>query len=172
MHPLKRDPAKPHCLLTHCWFNPENTNVSETPYNWRPKSECMRPARHKESLEHDGTRTSWPAKPCPNPDNAGPIVRRLMGLPVTTGCDTAWDRTQVCSDTSSTAMQCLRLLRNSGTLNNIAAFWHVLLFQYNKINLRSWLFYNGGQLKRLFPNLWAWLSGIPYDANIDLKYQT
>ncbi|KAK6318410.1 hypothetical protein J4Q44_G00117010 [Coregonus suidteri] len=31
-----------------------------------------------------------------------------MALPVTAGCDTAWDRTLVCSDASSIAMQCLR----------------------------------------------------------------
>ena len=37
-----------------------------------------------------------------------------MGLPVTVGCDTAWDRTRVCSDAYSTAMQCLRPLRHSG----------------------------------------------------------
>jgi hypothetical protein len=33
----------------------------------------------------------------PNPDDSGPIVLRPMGLPVTYGCDTAWDRTRVCS---------------------------------------------------------------------------
>ena len=38
------------------------------------------------------------AKPPPNPDDAGPIVRCLMGLLVTAGCDTAWDRTRVCGD--------------------------------------------------------------------------
>jgi hypothetical protein len=31
----------------------------------------------------------------PNPDDAGPIVRRPMGLPITTGCHTAWIRTRV-----------------------------------------------------------------------------
>jgi hypothetical protein len=25
-----------------------------------------------------------------NPGDAGPIVRRPMGLPITAGCDTAW----------------------------------------------------------------------------------
>ncbi|KAM9419583.1 alpha-2,8-sialyltransferase 8E-like isoform 2-T4 [Salvelinus alpinus] len=81
-------PAKPHCFLTHCLLNSEarRTNLlEETPYSWQPKS-----------LECDGTRTSRPAKPSPNPDDAGPIVRHLMGLPVTASCDTAWDRTQVC----------------------------------------------------------------------------
>uniref|UniRef100_A0AAZ3REG4 C3H1-type domain-containing protein n=1 Tax=Oncorhynchus tshawytscha TaxID=74940 RepID=A0AAZ3REG4_ONCTS len=67
-----------------------------------------------QSLERNGTRTSWLAKPSPNPDNAGPIMRRLMGLPVAAVCNTAWDRTQVCSEASSTAMQCLRPLRHSG----------------------------------------------------------
>ncbi|KAK6302769.1 hypothetical protein J4Q44_G00271240 [Coregonus suidteri] len=86
MCPPKQDPAKPHCLL-----NPEAscTNVSEeTPYNWRP---CQRawPGPPQESLERYGTRTSQPAKPSPNPDDAVPIVCRLMGLPVAAGCDTA-----------------------------------------------------------------------------------
>ncbi|XP_045570056.1 uncharacterized protein isoform X2 [Salmo salar] len=30
------------------------------------------------------------AYPRPNPDDAGPIVRRPMGLPIMAGCDTAW----------------------------------------------------------------------------------
>jgi hypothetical protein len=55
-----------------------------------------------------------PAKPSPNPDNAGPIVHRPMGLPITAGCDTSRDRTRVCSDTSVTDMQCLRPLCHSG----------------------------------------------------------
>jgi hypothetical protein len=42
------------------------------------------PGPPQESL-HDGTRTSRPAKPSPNSDNAGPIVRRLIGLPVVAG---------------------------------------------------------------------------------------
>ena len=41
----------------------------------------------QESLERDGTRISQPAKPSSNPEDVGPIVRRLMGLPV--GCDIA-----------------------------------------------------------------------------------
>uniref|UniRef100_A0A4W5R601 Uncharacterized protein n=1 Tax=Hucho hucho TaxID=62062 RepID=A0A4W5R601_9TELE len=32
-----------------------------------------------------------------------------MALPITAGCDTAWNRTRVCSDASSTEMQYLRL---------------------------------------------------------------
>ena len=31
--------------------------------------------------------------PGPNPDDAGPIVRCPMGLPITSGCDTAWNQT-------------------------------------------------------------------------------
>jgi hypothetical protein len=30
-------------------------------------------------------------QPNPNPDNAGPIVRRSMGLPITASCNTAWN---------------------------------------------------------------------------------
>uniref|UniRef100_A0A8C7MC35 Eukaryotic translation initiation factor 4, gamma 2b n=1 Tax=Oncorhynchus kisutch TaxID=8019 RepID=A0A8C7MC35_ONCKI len=55
------------------------------------------PFRH-ESLERYGTRTLLLAKPFPNPDDAGPIVRRLMGLPVSVGCFTARGRTWICSD--------------------------------------------------------------------------
>ena len=62
------------------------------------------PGHHKESLERNGTRTSQPTKPSPNPDDAGPIVHCLMGLPVAAGCDTARDQTQICSDASSTAV--------------------------------------------------------------------
>jgi hypothetical protein len=110
MRPLKHDPAKPHCFLTQCSLNPDvsHTNVSEET-QLVIVSECM--------LRHNGTRTSQTAKPFPNPDDAGPIVHRLMGIPV--DCDTAQDQTQVCRDTSSTAMQdtivqCLRPLCHSG----------------------------------------------------------
>uniref|UniRef100_A0AAZ3QGN3 SH3 domain-binding glutamic acid-rich protein n=1 Tax=Oncorhynchus tshawytscha TaxID=74940 RepID=A0AAZ3QGN3_ONCTS len=44
MRPPKQDPAKLHCFLTRCSFNPEasRTNVSEeSPYSWRPKPVCM-----------------------------------------------------------------------------------------------------------------------------------
>lgn len=37
------------------------------------------------------TRKSRPAKPTPNPDDAGQIERRLVGLPVAAGCGAAWD---------------------------------------------------------------------------------
>uniref|UniRef100_A0AAZ3PQH3 Tc1-like transposase DDE domain-containing protein n=1 Tax=Oncorhynchus tshawytscha TaxID=74940 RepID=A0AAZ3PQH3_ONCTS len=37
-----------------------------------------------------------------------------MGLPITTSCDTAWNRTRVCSDASSTEMQCVRILHHLG----------------------------------------------------------
>ena len=53
------------------------------------------------------------AKPSPNSGDAGPIVCRPMGLPITAGCDTARDQTLVCSDASSNAMQCLRPLHHS-----------------------------------------------------------
>jgi hypothetical protein len=52
--------------------------------------------------------------PRPNPDDAGPIMCRSMGLPITSGCDTAWIRTRDCSDVSCTKMQWLRPLRHSG----------------------------------------------------------
>jgi hypothetical protein len=37
-----------------------------------------------------------------------------MGIPITASCDTAWNRTRVSSDASSTEMQCLIMLRHSG----------------------------------------------------------
>ena len=113
----KHDPAKPHCFLTHCSLNPEasRTNVlEETLYNWRPRSAYRLPSRHNESLERDGTRKSQPVRPSPNLDGAGPVVRHFMGFLVMAGCDIVWDRTQGCSDTSSTATKCLRLLCHSG----------------------------------------------------------
>ena len=53
-----------------------------------------------------------------------------MGLPITSGCDTARDRTWICSDASSTVMQCLRPLRHSGLntsgqLTHFAGFFFV-----------------------------------------------
>ena len=65
-------------------------------------------------MVHDGTRTSPTAKPTSNPADAGPIVRRPMGLPVAAGCDRAWTRTRISSGTASNAMQCLRPLGHSG----------------------------------------------------------
>ncbi|XP_029549967.1 neuroblastoma suppressor of tumorigenicity 1 isoform X1 [Salmo trutta] len=114
MHPLKHDPAEPHCFLTHCPLTPEasRTIVSEeTQYNWRRVS-VHAPGRHKESLERDGTRTFQPAKPSPNPNDEGSIVHRLMGLPVTAGCDTA--RIEPGYVVTPQALRCLRLLRHLG----------------------------------------------------------
>ena len=69
--------------------------------------------RYKESLERDGTRISQPAKLSRIPDDAEQIVRRHMGLPVVAGCDTARDRTRICSVASSTVMQCSLALSSS-----------------------------------------------------------
>jgi hypothetical protein len=78
------------------------------------------PGLPQESLERDGTRTSLLAKPSPNPDDAGPIVRRPMGLPVVSSCDRAWTQTQnLSSSTASIEMQCLRPLRHSGGLSGV-----------------------------------------------------
>ena len=46
----------------------------------------------------------------PNPDDAGPIVHRPMGLPITPGCDTAWIRTRV-SVVTPLALRCSALDR-------------------------------------------------------------
>jgi hypothetical protein len=75
------------------------TNVSEeTLFSWQRESDCRLPARHKESLEGDEPSKAPSVKPSPNPDNSGPIVRRPMGVPIMAICNTAWDRTRVCSD--------------------------------------------------------------------------
>ena len=66
--------------------------------------------------------------PLPNPDDAGPIVPHLMGLPITAGCVAAWIQTRYCSGASCTTMQCLRLLRQPGALLHcgcIATVWAV-----------------------------------------------
>ena len=60
------------------------------------------PGSHKELLGHDGTRTSQPAKPSPNMDNAG---HHLMGLQVT-GIEPG-------SLVTRLALQCLRPLRQT-----------------------------------------------------------
>ena len=54
-------------------------------------SACIALGPPQESLVHDETRTSLLAKPSPNSDDAGAIVRRPIGLPVTAGCDSAYD---------------------------------------------------------------------------------
>jgi hypothetical protein len=35
MRPLKHEPAKPHCFLTHCCLNPKATSMEEAPSSWR-----------------------------------------------------------------------------------------------------------------------------------------
>ena len=54
------------------------------------------------------------AYPGQTPDDTGRIVHHTMGLAIMAGCDTAWKRTSVCSDASSTEIQSLRPLRHSG----------------------------------------------------------
>ena len=41
---------------------------------------------------------------------------RPIGLQIMAGCDTAWNRTRVCSDAASAEMQCLKPLRHSVAL--------------------------------------------------------
>jgi hypothetical protein len=96
--PPKHNPTRPHCFLTQCPLNPL-------------MSACTAASPPQESLVRNGTRTSLPAKPSPNPNDAGPIVCHPIGLPVAAGCDRAWTQTQN-SDTASTAMQCLRPLHH------------------------------------------------------------
>ena len=85
-------------------------------FTWKPftldlgmQDLCIWLARRRtESLERDDPSKAPPAKPSPNSDDAGPIVRRPIGLQIPAGCDTTRARTQVCSDASRTAMQCLK----------------------------------------------------------------
>ena len=62
-------------------------------YTW---SACTAPSLTQELQVCDETRISLtPAsQTLSNLDNAGPIVRRPMDLPVAAGCDRAWARTQ------------------------------------------------------------------------------
>jgi hypothetical protein len=52
--------------------------------------------------------------PNPKPDTTGPIVHCPMVLPITAGCDTAWNRTKVCGDAYSIERLCLKPLCHSG----------------------------------------------------------
>ena len=79
---LRRGEGRERCFLRN------TTQPSRFLTQWKHRTLSDRVSVHapgppQESLERDGTRTSRPAKPSPNPDNAGPIVRLLMGLPVT-----------------------------------------------------------------------------------------
>ena len=78
-----------HCFLTQFPLNLEasHTNVSEETLHLATGSACIVPSPPQESLVCDGTRTSLPAKPSPNPDNAGPIAHRPVGLPVEPGLE-------------------------------------------------------------------------------------
>ena len=90
---VSSNPTRPHCFLTQCPLNPEasHTNVlAETLCTLATVSSFTAP---QEPLERDGMKTSLPAKPSPNPDDAGPIVRHPTGIPVAAGWDRAWTQT-------------------------------------------------------------------------------
>ena len=53
------------------------------------------------------------------PGKTWTTMGRPMGLPITAGCDRAWNQTRVCSDAGSAEMQCLRLLRHSGAAGTL-----------------------------------------------------
>jgi hypothetical protein len=84
--------------------------------------------------------------PLPNPNDAGPIVYRPMGLPIMASCDTAWNQTRVCSDTSSTEMQCIRPLGSSWLIN-----FNLL---NNNTNVILFLYYNFSEI--LYYNMQMW----------------
>ena len=87
MRPLKHD--LPLCILLNTRpLNLEDSGTHVSEETAQLTSACRYLTRHKKLLECD--------EPCPKPDNAGPIVRFPMGLPVMVSCDTAWDRTRVC----------------------------------------------------------------------------
>jgi hypothetical protein len=112
MRPPEHDP----CFLSQCLLNPEasRTNVSEEkPYNWRQSQRALRPARHRSHYSAMGQGQLGR----PNP----PLTRTTLSQLYTTlwvsrsrPAATFWDRTRICSDTASIAMQCLRLLHHSG----------------------------------------------------------
>ena len=80
----------------------------------------------------------------------GPIVCRPMGLLITASCDTALDQTRVCSDASSTAMQCLRPLRHYGGWK--MCFFMSCLFSFPPL-LTTMCLNVGKELCLLFPHL-------------------
>ena len=90
--PQNTTPTKPHCFLTP--RSQPHQCVGGNTVQLATVSVCTAPGPPQESLVCDGTRTSLPAKPSPNLDDAGPILRCPMGLPVAAGCDRAWTRTQ------------------------------------------------------------------------------
>ena len=113
MHPPKHDPVKPDRFSTHCSLNLEAscTNESEeTSSSWQPMSACRQPmsacrhpmsacrhpACHMESLEHDGTRKSLPAKHSTIPDNTRQLCAASIG-PVSSGLVGACKLTLVAS---------------------------------------------------------------------------
>jgi hypothetical protein len=82
--------------MTQC---PSNPKPAAPMYRRKDRTPGDRVSVHcpgppQESLVHDETRISLLAKPSPNPDDAGPIVRLPMGLLVTAGCGRAWTQTQ------------------------------------------------------------------------------
>jgi hypothetical protein len=82
MHPLKHDPAKPLCFLTHCSHNLEasRTNVSEeTLYNWQP---CHRPCAWPAT---EVARARWMGQGHPGQPN--PSVTRTMLVQL---CTESW----------------------------------------------------------------------------------
>jgi hypothetical protein len=83
---------------------------------------CARPA----TGVHNGTRTSLPAKPSPNPDDAGPIVRQLVSQLRPAATEPGLEP----RISSGTAMQCLRPLHHSGGLRQIYIFFQILYLHY------------------------------------------
>ena len=87
----------------HCFSVKNCTTVGHTPKQQRVIHYTQQKVLHRQVsweqvlLYNDGL-------PRQNPDHAGTIVRRPMGLPITAGCNTAWNRTRDCSDTSCTVM--------------------------------------------------------------------
>ena len=68
----------------------------------------------------------------------------FMGLPITASCDAAWNRTRVCSDTSSTEMQCLRPLLPSGAQHQwySLSWWFVFRIMFYSFYLYFFILLN------------------------------
>ena len=74
-------------------------------------SACTSPGPPHDLLEREGT-----GNPPLTRTTLGQLCAAAWVSPFAAGCDTAWNRTKICSDTASTVMQCLRPLHHSGGL--------------------------------------------------------
>jgi hypothetical protein len=88
-----------------------------------------------------------------------------MGLPMTAGCDTAWNQIRVSSDASSTEMQCLRPLRHSGPQDNASS---------TGLIPQQWLAMSGpSRFQSISESQWVrWMVALVYPNGCRIEYPT